>query len=216
MAKVGRSRFQRGSEEFTRVVTLSDHIFGFAMTLLVVTVAVPSIEDGASVDALGKALADELHAVLIFFISFAVIGRYWRANHRFLALLGAMDTAYIRWTLVFLAFIALLPFPTDLLGDYFENPLSLVVYAVAVSVVSGLEVVLFRQAHRSGLFHKPMPEAVYRWRCFAALLPVAVFPLSIPLAFIDTTVASLTWLLVIPLGLWADRFKPEGADELLR
>lgn len=210
-----RRLYARGSDEFSRVVTLSDGIFAIAMTLLVVTVTVPVIANGASVGALADALDEQSGTFVSFFISFAVIARYWVANHRFTALLKAMDSAYINWTLVLLAFVAFLPFPTDLLGEYFENPLAIVIYAVTVSVVSGLEVVLLRQAHRGALLRKPLPEDVYRWARLAALAPVAAFPLSIPIAFIDTTLAALVWVLALPLGVWSDRRKPAEADDYL-
>ena len=48
-----------------------------------------------------------------------------------------------------------------------------------------------------------------------SLSPVIFFVASIPFAFISTTLAVVIWFLGIPLGVLADRWKPEGADELL-
>ncbi|HSJ18660.1 MAG TPA: hypothetical protein VK920_11245, partial [Solirubrobacterales bacterium] len=89
-----------------------------------------------------------------------------------------------------LAFIALLPFQTDLLGNYFENPISIVVYATNVAIISGMEVVLFRRAYRADLLADPMPEDVYRWGVVGASSPVLLFALSIPIAFLSTAVAA--------------------------
>jgi hypothetical protein len=41
------------------------------------------------------------------------------------------------------------------------------------------------------------------------------FGLSIPVAFVSTTLAVCVWLLGIPFGVIASRWQPEGADELL-
>jgi uncharacterized membrane protein len=57
-----------------------------------------------------------------------------------------MDQTFITLNLVYLAFIAFLPFPTALLGEYFENPLSIVIYAVNVGIVSAMEVARAEQA----------------------------------------------------------------------
>jgi hypothetical protein len=90
-----------------------------------------------------------------------------------------------------------------------------VIYATAVAVVSGMEVVLFRHAHRGGLFTNPLPDDVYRWGTIASLSPVLFFLASIPVAFVSTTAAVLCWLGVIPFAAIVDRWKPERADELL-
>ena len=39
--------------------------------------------------------------------------------------------------------------------------------------------------------------------------------ISIPVAFISTTLAVCVWFLGIPLAAFTERWKPEGADELL-
>lgn len=216
MEPARRRRYPRGSDEFSRVVALSDGVFAIAMTLLVVGITVPTLSDAGSVDELARALNDDSEAYISFFISFAVIGRYWIANHRFSALLGALDTRFIALNLVFLAFIAFLPFPTDLLGTYFDNPLSVAFYAVAVGIVSGLEFVLLRQAHRARLLERPLPEEVYRWGRFASLGPLIFFGASIPVAFlVGSEPAVAIWFAGIPFGAFLDRYKPPGADDLL-
>jgi uncharacterized membrane protein len=133
------------------VLAFSDGLFAIAMTLLVVAIGVPTLSDGDSVHELAEALNDLSPELISFFISFAVIGRYWAAHHLFFAQLARMDRGLIGLNLVYLAFVAFLPFPTALLGEYFDNPLSVVIYAVNVALVSGMEVVLFRHAHRAGL-----------------------------------------------------------------
>jgi uncharacterized membrane protein len=208
--------YSRDSVEFGRVLAFSDGLFAIAMTLLIVAVTVPHISDEASIHQLADALNDLSPAFVSFFISFAVIGRYWLAHHQFISLLDSMDQAFIGLNLIYLAFIAFLPFPTALLGEYFSNPLSIVIYAVSVGIVSGWEVVLFRHAYRRDLLRrKPTPE-VYRFGVIASLSPVAFFLISIPVAFISTTLAVLVWFLTAPSGVLLERRAPEGAESLMR
>jgi len=207
-------RFDRGSEEFGRVLAFSDGMFAIAMTLLVVGIAVPTIADADSVSDLAEALDDLSDQIISFFISFAVIGRYWVAHHQMFSLLKAFDPALIRLNLLYLALIAFLPFPTALLGDYFSNPLALSVYAVTVAATSGLEVVLLRHAHRRGLLTRRMPEDVFRWGLYGSLVPVVTFLGSIPVAFaLGAQAAVLIWLLGIPAGLALARRSPDAVDE---
>jgi uncharacterized membrane protein len=208
-------RYERGSEEFIRVLNFSDAIFAIAMTLLVIGIEVPKLNSANSVGDLADALNDLSDSIVSFFIGFAVIGRYWVAHHQFFSKLARFDGGMIGINLVYLAFVAFLPFPTALLGDYFGNPLSVATYAVAVALVSGLEVVEFRHAYRRGLLAQSIPPEVYRWGALASLSPIGFFLASIPVAFAHTGVAVAVWFLVIPWQLVIRRWKPEGADELL-
>ena len=194
------------------MLAFSDGVFAIAMTLLVVGITVPTLSDGDSVDDLADALNDLTSNFVSFFISFAVIGRYWAAHHRFFSLLARVDGRLLAINLVYLAFVAFLPFPTALLGTYFENPLSVAIYAVAVALISGLEVVLFHHAHRSGLLREKMPEDVFRWGVIQSTLPVVYFLVSVPVAFLSTTVAVCVWFLGLPFGIVANRRKPPDAD----
>ncbi len=169
-------RHPRGSEEFSRVVNFSDALFAIAMTLLVVGIEVPDLADSDSVGELADVLSDDLGSFISFVISFAVIGRYWLAHHGFFARLAAVDGGLIGINLVYLMFVAFLPFPTGLLGNFFENPLAIVLYALAVSAVSGMEVVLFRHAQRRGLFQREMPDEVFRWGVRLSLSPADWLP----------------------------------------
>ena len=207
--------FDRDSVEFSRTLAFTDGLFAIAMTLLVVDLAVPTIKHTHSVHELADALTDETSTYVSFFISFAVIGRYWVAHHNFVAGLARVDQRLISLNLIYLMFIAFLPFPTALLGRYFENPLSIVIYAVNVAAVSGMEVVLFSRAQNHDLLKKKLPRDVYRFGATMSLAPVFFFAISIPVAFVSTTLAVCVWFLGIPLAAVAERWKPEGADELL-
>jgi uncharacterized membrane protein len=207
--------YRAGSGEFSRVVAFSDGVFAIAMTLLVIGVVVPTLSDPRSVSELAEALNDLLPNIISFFISFAVIGRYWMAHHGFFGRLGGVDRGLIGLNLVYLAFIAFLPFPTALLGEFFENPLSVAVYAVAVAIVSGLEVVMFRHAQRHDLMRETIPWDVYRWGVVMSLSPVLFFLISVPIAFLNTTLAVAAWALMLPFQMFANRYKPEGADRYL-
>jgi TMEM175 potassium channel family protein len=207
--------YDRDSAEFGRTLAFTDGLFAIAMTLLVVDLAVPVLHSPHSVHELADKLNDDTAKFVSFFISFAVIGRYWMAHHTFVAGLTRVDRALIGLNLAYLGFIAFLPFPTALLGEYFSNPLSVTIYAINVAIVSGMEVVLFSWAQDHDLMEKKLPRDVYRFGVLMSLSPVLFFMLSIPVAFLSTTVAVCFWFLGIPLAAIAERWKPEGADELL-
>jgi uncharacterized membrane protein len=215
VADSARKLFPRGTDEFTRVLAFSDAVFAIAMTLLVVGIAQPVLEDPESGSELLDRLGEQESEFISFFISFAVIGRYWAAHHRFFGILRAMDGPLIALNLVYLAFIAFLPYPTDVLGNFFENPVAVATYAVAVAIVSGLEVVLFRRAYSAHLLEREMPAAIYRWVVLSSTLPVLMFLLSVPIAFVSSVLAVVCWFLTYPAELLLDARKPVDADAYL-
>jgi uncharacterized membrane protein len=208
-----RKRFPRGTEEFSRVLAFSDGVFAIAMTLLVVGITIPALQQGDSVDELADALNDLTGNIVSFVISFLVIGRYWIAHHEFFSRLKTLDPGLIGINLVYLMFVAFLPFPTALLGNFFENPLAVTIYAVCVAAVSGMEVVEYRHAYRHDLMERRVPEDVYRWNAFLSLAPVFIFLGSIPIAFVHTWMAAASWYLVVPFFAIVQRWKPADADE---
>jgi uncharacterized membrane protein len=208
--------YERDTVEFNRVLAFSDGLFAIAMTLLVVGIGTPTLQDPNDQGELLGELGDLVPEMISFFLTFAVIGRYWVAHHQFFARLRAVDGGLIGINLVYLAFVAFLPFPTGLLGNYFDNPISVALYALAVAAVSGLEVALFARAYRSSLLRRRITPEVFRWGAEVSFSPVVFFLLSIPVAFVSTVAAVVVWFLAVPLQwLVFDRRKPPGTDELL-
>ncbi|HEX5586462.1 MAG TPA: TMEM175 family protein [Acidimicrobiia bacterium] len=198
--------------EFDRVAYFSDAVFAIAMTLLVVGIGIPKVAESDLLEAL-RGLQPE---VTSFFISFVVIGNYWLAHHRFVSHLAATTPRLMTINLVYLAAIAFTPFPTALAGKYTDQAAAIVIYAITLSIASSLEAVMFVIAHREGLFRHRLPHDVVRYSVLAALIPVALFMASIPIALVDTTLALASWILIFPLEIVLDRtLKPDTYDQLL-
>jgi uncharacterized membrane protein len=210
----GGPRYLRTSSglEFDRVAFFSDAVFAIAMTLLVVGIGIPTVRDSQ----LGDALRDKESEIVSFFIGFVVIGAYWRSHHRFWSRLEAVNSRLIVANFFYLAAIAFTPFPTALAGKYTEEPVSIVIYAITLATASGLQSVMLWLANRDDLLFERLPPKVLRYGLIASVVPVVVFLGSIPLAFVSTTYALWSWLLIIPLEFLVDRWlEPDGADELL-
>ena len=207
-----RRHYRRRSEEleFDRVAFFSDAVFAIAMTLLVVGIGIPHVSE----DNLGKALNSKDAEIFSFFLSFVVIGFFWLAHHRFFARLAAVDVRFMQINLLYLAAIAFTPFPTAIVGVYGGNePVGVVLYAVTLGVASFLEAAMLWRAQHEGLLRERMRDDVFRGNMAASLAPVAVFAISIPIAYLVSSGALLTWLLIFPLEWLIGRFViPKDAD----
>jgi uncharacterized membrane protein len=203
--------------EFDRVSFFTDAVFAIALTLLVVEVGVPEMVDGASDDpaVLVEALQEKLPLLAAFFLGCLVIGFYWSAHHRFMANLRAVDQGIVLLTIIYLTFVALLPFPIGVLGEFPRNPISFVAFAVNMGAVSTIEAVLFAHAWRQRLLRQELPRDVYRWMLQMSLLPVLFFAVSLPVAFVVPWLAVVVWGLSLPLQAYWTRRSPAGAAEYL-
>ena len=205
---------QRGSAEFGRVVNFSDAIFAIAMTLLVLQIGVSGLSaGGGSVRDMLEALKDALPEIVSFAVSFYVIGRYWLAHHWFFSRLVRMDRRLLSQNLVYLGLVAFLPFPTSLIGEYEQNPIAFVVFAVSMAAVSAMEIVISRHGYRAGLMREDIPDGAWPWGLVASGFPVAVFLVSIPIAFANTTAAILSWFVLAPVGYFINTRMPSEVRE---
>jgi uncharacterized membrane protein len=185
--------------EFNRIVAFSDGVFAIAITLLVLGLLVPEGESNLTHVLLGQD-AD----LLAYAISFAVIGRLWISHHRFFATLERFDGALMGLNLVYLAFLVLVPFTSQVLGDYSRQTAAVVLYAINLACVSLTFQAQIIYAYRRDLV---WPEARESERLAgpANFLVAIVFLVSIPIAFISTTVATVMWI-----GMFAAGRRLEG------
>ena len=139
--------FLRGTLEFERVAFFSDAIFAIALTLLVVGLDVPKISDEFSSRELWDALDDMWPQLLMFFISFAVLGSFWLGHHRHFSRLAAIDRRATGVNLVYLALIAFLPFPSGVLGEYADNSVAVILYASCIAAIASLSALVDRDRH---------------------------------------------------------------------
>src|SRR5215217_4299499 len=112
-----------------RIIGFSDGVFAIAITLLVLTINVPS--NLTSSEDVSGFLWQALPQLVAYAAAFMVIGTFWLRHHRMLMLCRAVDGRMLVLNLVFLAFVALLPFPSDLLGNDQTTSTVMVFCAVA-------------------------------------------------------------------------------------
>jgi uncharacterized membrane protein len=205
--------FTRGELEFDRLAFFSDAIYAISLTLLVVALDIPHIADTSSDRDLWEALDELQPEILMFFVSFFVIGFFWLAHHRFVARLAAIDHKLMLVTICYLAFIAFLPFPSGMLGEYSDNSVAVALYALCIAAVASIEAVLFALARKHDLLTVAPSDEVFRWGMVASLLPALVFLVSIPIAFLSPLLGMLTWALGVPVGMITGWRMPEPATE---
>lgn len=181
--------------EFSRIVAFSDGVFAIAVTLLVLALEIP--EDTAD---LTRALEDQSGDLFAYALSFAVLGKLWLAHHRFFGSLLRFDAILMGLNILYLAWVALVPFTSDVLGDYGDQTAAAVVYAANMSGVTLTFAAQIAYAYRTDLMKPEMREFERRYAGPANFIIAGVFLVSIPVAFLHSDVAILMWLLVFLTG----------------
>jgi uncharacterized membrane protein len=190
MARERKSKRREGNEiEFSRIVAFSDGVFAIAITLLVLALQVPEHLHGES---LGEALWGQREGLIAYALSFAVIGRFWVVHHRFFGEVTGFDGRLLAINIFYLAWIVLIPFSSEVLGDHGGEAAAIVLYAANLSGVVLTGMWMTADAHGAGL--TSIDAASHHEQRLRALYIAAVFLASIPVAFVAPGVATLMWL----------------------
>jgi TMEM175 potassium channel family protein len=98
-----------------RAEAFSDGIFAIAATLLVLDIGVPR-PDPTLLDG----FLHEWPAYAAYATSFLTIGIIWVNHHAVLERLERVDRGFLFLNVIFLLFVALIPFPTKVLAEYLQ------------------------------------------------------------------------------------------------
>ena len=178
--------------EFARIVAFSDGVFSIAITLLVLELKLPA-EHLANAE-LWHALGEQREKFIAYAISFAVIARFWLVHHSFFSEVKAFDGRLIGLNMLYLGFVVLIPFSSQVLGEYGGQLPSVVVYSANLTAVVLTAQLMAWDARRSGLARsdaQTQRESVIR-----SLFIAAVFLGSIVVALFDASIAPYIWLLL--------------------
>lgn len=175
--------------QLDRVNAFSDGVFTIAATLLVLSIDLPS---GPFSELAGE-LPRLIEPTFTYFLSFAVIGRFWLRHHQLFGRLHSSDQRFAVINLVFLSFVALLPAPTELLGRYPGRTAPVVIYAINLVILTLMLQWLYRDAETRGLCDIPRETDGGAHR-EASYIMLGAFLISIPVAFIVPRLGVYCWV----------------------
>jgi uncharacterized membrane protein len=192
-----------------RLLTLSDGVIAIALTLLVLQLDTPDVHALAHPDSaadLAHELGKSLPQLFSYALSFYVIAQFWLLHRQVFRRWGEKEEGLAWMNFLFLFAITTMPFTSDLLGRFGNNPLAVDIFAVNLLVASLAIEGLMQLARRRGMLVTDNREREARARAF--IVPT-VMVLSIAVSWWSTSWAKYCWILiaVLPpaLGHWADR-----------
>jgi uncharacterized membrane protein len=103
----------------SRLEGLADGVLAFAMTLMVLSIDLPAgIPEASANQAILQYLINLMPRLGIYALVFLILGVLWYGHQRLFHFIKYIDTGLLWINLVFLMFVALAPFTTNLAGDY--------------------------------------------------------------------------------------------------
>jgi uncharacterized membrane protein len=121
-----------------RLEAFSDGVFAIAITLLVLELQPPALDEGAGSAELLAALLRQWPSYAAYLVSFATILIMWVNHHYLFSLIARSDGRFLFLNGFLLLLITTVPFPTSLLADYLVRPAA----PTACAIYCGLYVLL--------------------------------------------------------------------------
>jgi uncharacterized membrane protein len=183
-----------------RVLALSDGVFAFAITLLVLDLVVPALSPGASSVDLWQGLAKEYISFINYILSFFIAAIWWNSHHRNFEHIRDSNTTLRMLNMFFLIWIATLPFFTKILDQYHSLQLSVAIYAIDQAAAGFSLTLIWLYASRNNhMIDRNMKKTAIRFQTIRNVITPIFFVISIGISFIDTNLASFSWYGIIPL-----------------
>ena len=185
-----------------RIEAFSDGVFAIAITLLIIEIGVPHLDQEPPGTTLPEALVGLWPSYLGYVISFLQIGVIWANHHNRFRFIVRSDHFLLFLNILFLMCVAFIPFPTALLADYLrgaERSTAGAVYAGTLAVTAVFFTLLWLYAATNyRLIDRNLDRFLVRAMTRRYVLGMAAYLFAFLLALINVA-ASLILIVILAL-----------------
>ena len=172
-----------------RTEALADGIFATVMTILVLSLVVPTITGSTGSAGLEAYLYGLLPDLFAYVITFIFLGVIWIGHQSSLSHITRIDRTILWVNLLQLMGVGLIPFATALLGRYPMQPLAVVTYGLNGLAVTALYSVIWYYAKLKHLTHEePSPEVTTYRNKIVFVAPI-IYAFAIGFAYVSVYVS---------------------------
>ncbi|MHB8411805.1 MAG: TMEM175 family protein [Candidatus Acidiferrales bacterium] len=191
-----------------RFEAFSDSVYAFAITLLILGLALPAFKNPPPSDReLAHALLHLWPNLLAYVLSFAVIGIMWQNHHAIFRLVEKIDRMTIFLNLALLGVTVFIPFATSTLGAYPSMRSSTFLYGLTLTSSATVYNLLLSHLTRTGAFHANVSDATIRETAIAYRIGWATYTIATLVSLVAPILSFALYLLVAGYFLF-----PRGAD----
>jgi uncharacterized membrane protein len=196
------SRSFTPSIKVEHVISFSDAIFAFAITLMALSIDIPDLPSNLT----QSELLDKLYALFpqfeSYIISFAVIAIFWVSYHQVFNHIKGSHIIMVYLNLLFLLLITLLSLSTSLVINYGAYHIPYIIYSLMVILTSSLLAMIWWHATKDKLLIDKNLHQFYIKGVMINLISIPlVFTVSIIISFVNLNIAEYFWLVIAPLNI---------------
>jgi uncharacterized membrane protein len=195
----------KSGTDLSRLISLSDGVFAFALTLLALSLTVPVVTMSRG----GQSVSDKLQSSQLAFLlqhdygvffgyafAFVMIAIWWIVHQRTFQYIARYNNTLVWLNMAILMQIAIMPFVLNVYSDY-DNLQTAVALFAFLQVSLGITTTgLWDYARRRKLIRPNVPESIARFFSRRGWYTSAVFAISIAVTFYSVGLAQVTWFAV--------------------
>jgi uncharacterized membrane protein len=189
-----------------RVISFSDAVFAFAITLMALSIDIPDLPTHLTQSELLDKLYDLYPQFESYIISFAVIAIFWVSYHQVFNHIKGSHITMVYLNLLFLLLITLLSLSTSLVINYGTYQIPYIIYCFIVIMTSSLLATIWWHATRNKrLVDKNLHHFFIKGVLVNLMSIPIVFTISIIISFVNLDIAQYFWLIIAPLNITTKR-----------
>lgn len=184
----------------SRIESLTDGIFAFAMTLLVLNLNAPELHGLVTNQELIAKLMGLSDRFLIFLLSFFLLASAWSVHHKQFARITRSDDKLMWINMIRLLFVIMIPFSSVLVGSYSTLSAAVIFFNLNIFMLSLVSFIEWKYALSHDLTENVSKEYEEKGN-IKNLVPVVIAGAAVIIAFVNTTLSLWTFA-TIPLALY--------------
>lgn len=193
-----------------RLKALADGVFAIVMTLLVLELGVEEIAKTSANKELIHGLLEMWPRFLIYGLSFLILGIFWVIHHAIFDAIKRSDTPLIWLNILFLMFVALIPFSTSLFGKFGAKQITALIYGVNMLFLFNLGWAIWAFATgKRRLVDSDLDPSLIRGASLMGLVYTLIMIPAIGISFIKPIVSFYIYIFIVAafivstaLGRW--------------
>jgi uncharacterized membrane protein len=184
------------------VISFSDAVFAFAITLMALSIDIPDLPTHLTQSEVLDKLYELYPQFESYIISFAVIAIFWVSYHQVFNHIKGSHIIMVYLNLLFLLLITLLSLSTSLVISYGLYQIPYVIYCFIVIMTSSLLTMIWWHATKNKHLIDKNLHPFFIKGLMANLMSIPiVFIISIVISFVNLDIAQYFWLVIAPLNI---------------
>lgn len=165
----------------SRIENLTDGVYSIAMTILVLGIKVPAGLDSSQAT---RIFSTKVYVpLMIYFLSFLIIGTYWVGTHIQHHFTAKTDRILLWLNILLLMIIAVIPFSASFLNNYRDDKDSIIFYSINLLSASLCHLLMLYYSRKKKFLKPYVTRVVFNSVRTRILLPTMFYVLAIAVSF---------------------------------